>query len=153
LENAGDLLDEADLLLSRGHYARTYFLAHIACEEMAKAPMLFRVASELALDLPQDWRKIDRRLRNHRDKIRNVLTMDYFMSEIRPDDSDYHKYEADLANVPLLNEAKNDSLYCRGGRRRFHQPFNAHRSTKRRDVGSSETSSASGVRYPAPEDA
>lgn len=73
--------------------------------------MLFRVASELALDLPQDWRKIDRRLRDHRDKIRNVLTMDYFMSEIRPDDSDYHTYEADLANVPLLNEAKNDSLY------------------------------------------
>jgi AbiV family abortive infection protein len=111
LANAGELLDEAELLLENEHYARAYFLAHIACEEMAKSPMFYRVACELALDLSTDWRKLDRRLRDHQDKIRNVLTMDYFQSEIRADDSDLRDYEEDLAKVPVHNEAKNDSLY------------------------------------------
>jgi AbiV family abortive infection protein len=101
LANAGELLDEPELLLENEHNARAYFLAHIACEEMAKSPMLYRVACELALDLAPDWRKLDRRPRDHQDKIRNVLTMDYFQSEIRADDSDPKDYEEDLAKVPF----------------------------------------------------
>jgi AbiV family abortive infection protein len=111
LENARELLDEADLLLENEHHARAYFLAHIACEEMAKAPMFYRTACELALDLSPDWRKLDRRLRDHKAKIRNVLMMDYFESEVRPDNSDVRKLEEDLAQVPLHNQAKNESLY------------------------------------------
>jgi AbiV family abortive infection protein len=51
LANAGELLDEAELLLENEHYARAYFLAHIACEEMAKSPMFYRVACERSIFL------------------------------------------------------------------------------------------------------
>jgi AbiV family abortive infection protein len=110
LANASELLDEAELLLENEHYARAYFLAHIACEEMAKSPILNRAACELALELPPDWRKLDKRLRDHRGKIRKVLTMDYFQSEIRVDDSDVKDFAEDLERVPLYNQAKNDRL-------------------------------------------
>jgi AbiV family abortive infection protein len=122
LANARELLDEADLLLQNGYHARAYFLAHIACEEMAKAPMLYGVACELALDLSPDWPKLDRRLRDHRAKIRNVLTMDYFKSEIRADNSDVSDFEEDLARIPLYNQAKNDSLYAGLAAEGFVQP-------------------------------
>jgi hypothetical protein len=74
---------------------------------LARRRLHYRVACELALDLAPDWRKLDRRPRDHQDKIRNVLTMDYFQSEIRADDSDLKDYAEDLAKVPFHNRAKN----------------------------------------------
>jgi|SRR5829696_7426501 len=111
IANARELLEEADLLSENEHYARAYFAAHIACEEMAKAPMLHRAAYELTLGLSPDWRKLDRRLRDHEEKIRNVFTMEYFQSDVRPDNSDLTAYQEDLDRVPLENQAKNHSLY------------------------------------------
>ena len=122
LANAHELVDEAELLLKNGHYARAYFHAHIACEEMAKSPMLYRAACELALELSPAWERLDRRTRDHSAKIENVLTMDYLHSEIRPDNSDFRKYEEDLARIPLHNQAKNDSLYAGLGEHGFVRP-------------------------------
>jgi hypothetical protein len=85
---------------------------------LARRRLHYRVACELALLAP-DWRKLDRRPRDHQDKIRNVLTMDYFQSEIRADDSDLKDYAEDLAKVPFHNQAKNQVTPARAGRGRW----------------------------------
>jgi AbiV family abortive infection protein len=111
LQNARDLLDEAEVLHEHGHYARAYFLAHIACEEMAKSPMLYRTACELTIGRVPDWKALDRRFRDHTAKIRSVLTMDYMHTPRRADDSDVAEFYADLDRIPSYRAAKNDSLY------------------------------------------
>ena len=40
LKNAGELLDEADLLLKYGHAARAFFLGYTAFEELAKSQVV-----------------------------------------------------------------------------------------------------------------
>jgi AbiV family abortive infection protein len=99
-----------------------------ACEEMAKSPMLYRVACEIALDIHPDWEKLDKRLRDHQEKIRGVLTMDYFQSDIRAGDQDYKDYLEDLERVPDYNQAKNDSLYVGLTDEGFAGPSNSFRS-------------------------
>jgi hypothetical protein len=56
--------------------ARAYFLAHIACEELGKLPILAHLAVALKLGNAVDWKRVDRQLRSHDEKIKRVLFMD-----------------------------------------------------------------------------
>jgi AbiV family abortive infection protein len=68
VQNAEELLDECDLLMKHGRYARAVALGLVALEEMGKLPMLAgspRYGSDA-----EKWRKrFWRRFRNHREKI------------------------------------------------------------------------------------
>jgi AbiV family abortive infection protein len=108
--NATDLLDEADLLRKEGRCARAYFLAHIACEELGKLPVLTTLAVSLRMGHPVDWRKIDRVLRSHEGKIKQVLFMDSIVGQGGLEEG-VRSYEEDVARLRMYTDMKNASLY------------------------------------------
>jgi AbiV family abortive infection protein len=112
LENARELVEEAELLLSNARFARAYALAHLACEEMAKLPMLLRAATDTLMGEEFDWPKLQRRLRSHHAKIRNILFTDYLVDQDVEGDADLKRLSEDLKRVPTYNKLKNWSLYA-----------------------------------------
>ncbi len=50
LKNAGELIEEADLLLKHGHAARAYFLGYAAFEELAKSQVVADYFSDQVAD-------------------------------------------------------------------------------------------------------
>lgn len=74
LENAGELLAEASLLLEHGHMARAYFLAVLCIEEAGKALQAFE-AQNRNLSNPAVCTKIKAGLGNHAQKINYALNM------------------------------------------------------------------------------
>ncbi|GMQ52522.1 AbiV family abortive infection protein [Halopseudomonas aestusnigri] len=112
LRNAESLFAESRLLYKHGFFSRSYTLAHICCEELAKIPMLVGTGLDLANGEEVDWKKLFRRLTAHKEKIEAMHANDYFRSEIRADESDLKRYEEALKAIPHLNNMKNNSLYA-----------------------------------------
>lgn len=111
LENARELVEEAEILLSNERFARAYSLAHLASEEMAKIPMLVRAATDTLGGLEFNWAKLGRRLRNHAAKIKNILFVDFFHDPNTENDTDIKRLIEDLRRTPNYNKLKNWSLY------------------------------------------
>lgn len=65
LQNAGELLAEAELLFQHKRFARTYTLAHLSSEELAKLPLLASVGVSLVNGGTINWKKLDKKLRSH----------------------------------------------------------------------------------------
>ena len=65
IENADDLLSEADLLLELNHHARAFFLATIAAEELGKIHLCLDIMSGQQV-APGHWKKA---WTNHREKL------------------------------------------------------------------------------------
>lgn len=112
MENAMDLFADALLMLENRRHARAYALAHLAWEEAARLPMLFRAGQDLLCGFPVDWKKLRSRLSDHRSKISGNAHRAYFLSDPRPDDSDVAEFESDLQRVNEMNKRKNSSLYA-----------------------------------------
>ncbi len=104
LNNARALVEEAEILLGHQRYARAYALSHLASEELAKLPMLVRAAVEVACGVSVDWKRLDKRLRDHVEKADMAMDMDFLSGRMPPED--YLDTKA-----PQLNRLKNDSLY------------------------------------------
>jgi AbiV family abortive infection protein len=122
LSNAEELIEEAGILFSNNKFPRSFALAHLACEELAKLPILNTAALNLLIGEKNDWRKINRRLTSHTEKLQVSAGMDYMWDEVHPDDSDVHQYEKDLRSIPDFNNFKNGSLYSGFFREVFVQP-------------------------------
>lgn len=112
LANAEGLVNEAEILFTHQKYPRAFALAHLACEELAKLPMLNTASLNLLIGENNDWHKIGRRLVSHSEKLQLTAHMDYMWDEVHLDDSDVRKYEKSLAAIPKLNNLKNASLYA-----------------------------------------
>ena len=112
LRNSRDLLRDAELLFENDRFPRAYVLAHLAAEEVAKLPMLVRAGLELAMGRDVDWRKLNRRLRDHGEKIDGIHTLWYFQEEVRLDDSDLERYRQRLRGTKAMLAAKNVGLYA-----------------------------------------
>jgi AbiV family abortive infection protein len=121
LGNAVDLLNEAEILRRDQRCARAYFLAHIACEELGKLPILLALATSQQHGFPVDWKKIDRVLRSHGSKIRQVLFMDSLFGEDGLAAGE-KSYEADLKRLRTYTDMKNASLYSFYLDGTFHMP-------------------------------
>ena len=122
--NAVDLLDEADILRSNERCARAYFLTHIACEELGKLPILTTAAVAHRLGHDVDWRRIDRVLRSHSSKIKQVLFIDSIVGGQGLAEGKA-AYEADLKRMRLYIDMKNASLYSFAVEGRFGRPLEA----------------------------
>jgi AbiV family abortive infection protein len=122
--NAVDLLEEADILRSTERCARAYFLTHIACEELGKLPILTTAAVAQQLGHDVDWRRIDRVLRSHDSKIKQVLFIDSVVGGQGLADGKA-AYEADLKRMRLYTDMKNASLYSFAVEGRFGRPLEA----------------------------
>jgi AbiV family abortive infection protein len=111
LQNAMELVEEAELLLANGRFARAYSLSHLACEEIAKIPMLVRAATDKILGRDVDWQKLNRRLRSHTEKITGIFFVDYLIDPNIENDQDLKILQKSLDMVKDFNMLKNQSLY------------------------------------------
>lgn len=125
LANAKDLLAEAELLYEHEMCARAFLLAHIACEEVGKLPVLIYAAVGERIGHEVDWKRIDRVLRSHSAKMKQVLFMDslrHAPGDIRAQEESYRD---DLERLPVYNDFKNASLYSFYADGRFWRPSEA----------------------------
>jgi AbiV family abortive infection protein len=108
--NAVHLLEEADILRASDRCARAYFLAHIACEELGKLPVLVTAAVSRRMGHEVDWRRIDRVLRSHGSKWKQVLFMDSVVGQEGVVEGE-KSYQEDIARLRGYLDLKNSSLY------------------------------------------
>jgi AbiV family abortive infection protein len=114
IRQRGALLEEADLLRKHDKCARAYFLAHIACEELGKLPVLVATAVSVWMQADIDWQRIDRVLRSHEAKIKQVLFMDSLQGG--PGLAEGTKtYDEDVRRMRTYTDFKNASLYSHVG--------------------------------------
>jgi len=122
LNNARELLEEADLLSENKKFARAYSLAHLACEELAKIIMVSRVAYEVARGKNIDWKRVNRRLRNHKEKIKDILALDFLYSSKTENNEDVKNFYKDIKMTKYYNDFKNYSLYTSLIGDKFYKP-------------------------------
>jgi len=72
LQNARELLEESQILLTQGKYARAYFLSAIAIEELGKHIMLVSLAIRIVLG-NVNWNNFWKRFRDHKSKTLTFL--------------------------------------------------------------------------------
>lgn len=71
LGNAQELCDESEILHKHGKFARSFALSHFAREEFGKSFMSFRVLVDVSAGVKVDWKKLNRRFRDHKQKLLN----------------------------------------------------------------------------------
>ncbi len=122
MENAQDLIEEAELLLKNNKYARAFALAHLASEELVKFNLLIPVAVELARDHSVNWNEIGSRLTNHHVKIRGAILLDFIRNP--PQDGVYQTsaLSQQMSTSKKLNDMKNYSLYTSQIGQEFFKP-------------------------------
>jgi AbiV family abortive infection protein len=103
--NAVELVNEAELLLQHGHYARCCFLSQIAGEEFGKSFMALTFIPRVGLK-KADWSKFWRRFRSHKDKAQGIHFFENFAShyELEPP-------ERIVETVSMMETGKMLSLY------------------------------------------
>ena len=111
VQNAGELLEEAELLVRNGRYARSFFLARIALEEVMK-PILFSFAG-VALVTRRDpnWAGLDQALRAHTVKMRYALQSFAAVMELLGNPLPEGALDQMMDHVHELNRRKNEALY------------------------------------------
>lgn len=110
-ENACELIEDAELLFGHKRYARSYTLAHLASEELAKLPTLALAAMDLTNGISVDWKKLDEQLRSHCSKLRGLLFLDFLGTDIDPNTKEIVLPGKNVSRVELFNDLKNASLY------------------------------------------
>jgi AbiV family abortive infection protein len=105
LRNAEDLLGEADILLSKMRYARSYFLACAAIEEVGKAYSAFSARSRNLHNLGTA-NTIKKSFEDHRSKIISA-----FICYLSTDGITKEKTSLFLQTVPALEAGREKSMY------------------------------------------
>lgn len=85
LQNAIDLIEDAECLLKQGRWARSAFLSNIAIEELGKYLMIMGAIGNLIAG-QIDWRKFWKRFVSHREKTGNVFLFDAALSPSQEDE-------------------------------------------------------------------
>jgi chorismate-pyruvate lyase len=96
------------VLLHGGQPPRVYALAVLACEEVAKLPMLTRAGADTALGRPVNWKRLEERLRSHSEKLASLAMMNVFLGDL-PDNP------AELRNSHLCRSRWQFRFSHRGG--------------------------------------
>lgn len=110
--NAEQLISESRLLLDGNAYARSFSLAHFAREELAKVGMLEAAGTKLIAGHKVDFRKLSKRLTDHKEKLRSEFTEAMIMAAgagITELAEDIAKFGSHMVNY--RNDNKNSSLY------------------------------------------
>ena len=110
LKNAQDLCDEAEILHKHDKFARSFALSHFAREEFGKCFMLFRALVDVASGQKVDWKKLNRRFRDHKQKLVNdcVISASMFGSELKAHGL---PLEDVFSGINFKNDRKNNCLY------------------------------------------
>ena len=110
LRNAQELCDESEILHEHGKFARSFALSHFAREEFGKCFMLFRVLVDVTAGVRVDWKKLNRRFRDHKQKLVNdsAISTSLFGKEWK--DSGL-PLDMLFAGIDFKNDRKNSCLY------------------------------------------
>lgn len=121
MRNAQELCDEAEILHEHRKYARSFALSHFAREEFGKSLMLFRVLVDVSAGVKVDWKKLNRRFRDHKQKIVNdsAISAALFGQELKNQDL---PLEMLFSGTDLKNDRKNRCLYTDWQDDRFSLP-------------------------------
>lgn len=121
VDNARELVEEAEILLNHQRFARAYTLAHLAIEEMAKPAFLIDAAMQVLNGESIGWSDL-RSMRNHIRKIEAGILWSYFDDFIKGELRAGDRLKESAGRVSLYNSMKNWSLYagCMDGE--FVQP-------------------------------
>ncbi|HHF3271739.1 TPA: AbiV family abortive infection protein [Vibrio diabolicus] len=122
--NAQQLCTESKLLHEHQMYARSFALSHFSREEFAKAMMLYRTAIEVKCGLKVDWKRLNRRFRDHKQKLVNdrlMSAMIYGLAGVDPSDG-AKVLSGSMAGIEFSNNRKNECLYVDWSSGDFHLP-------------------------------
>ncbi|MDA1677033.1 AbiV family abortive infection protein [Bacillus cereus group sp. TH152-1LC] len=109
-ENAKELIEESEILLTNERFARSYTLSHIASEELSKLPILFRVATDIHFKIKVDWKNVNKDLRDHEGKLRRKFMQQQILSNPKGINDALLNFIKEKAKH--YNTLKNDSLYA-----------------------------------------
>lgn len=111
LRNAQELCDESELLHNNVKYARSFALSHFSREELGKSFMLFRALIDVSTGVKVDWKKLNRRFRDHKQKLVNdaAISLFLFASEL---DKQKQSPEFLFYLIDAKNDLKNRCLYA-----------------------------------------
>ncbi|ELP3505730.1 AbiV family abortive infection protein [Vibrio vulnificus] len=122
--NAQQLCTESKLLHEHQMYARSFALSHFSREEFAKALMLYRTAIEVKCGIKVDWKRLNRRFRDHKQKLINDRLMSALICSLADTDpSDgVNIFNSSMAGIEFSNNRKNECLYVDWNNGYFHLP-------------------------------
>ena len=110
--NARGLLRESEILFENKAFPRSYTLAHIAREEIAKCKILYAAGRRLASGVEVDWKLTMRRLRDHKSKLRQETVGNSILAAMLGDEEGFEKIVGGAsASSEKKNDDKNNSLY------------------------------------------
>lgn len=118
LSNAEELLEESEILLEHKKHTRAFTLTHLAAEEIFKLPALLTAASDTYRGKVVKWKKLDKRMRDHKMKIRSNLIFERMISNPK----EFPNFEDIKKQAEKLNELKNNSLYAGFHKGKFIKP-------------------------------
>ncbi|MBS4011378.1 MAG: AbiV family abortive infection protein [Roseovarius sp.] len=122
-ENARELLEEADILISASRHARAYALLYTACEELGKFSVLELAAARILQDNPPNWKRLWQRFRSHDSKAAQLEIQIMRLSLSHCDEDDFPKLAETLFGNGLI--IRNSSLYVDlGPDGQFRKPSN-----------------------------
>jgi AbiV family abortive infection protein len=112
LQNSAELLAEAELLFQHKRFARTYTLAHLSSEELAKLAILAAYGVRLVNGETISWTKLDEKIRSHMTKLKGLLFVDLLGTGIDPMAKSIQVHKESMSRIELFNTLKNVSLYA-----------------------------------------
>ncbi len=110
LQNAIDLVIDAEVLQSAGRYARAFFLAQIATEELGKYCLLVSQAVN-AVHGSLSWKEFRKGFRNHNQKTRKLLLFENLYNVVNRKGHHLLLTQKDGEMADLQDQAKMLSLY------------------------------------------
>ena len=122
LQNSAELLAEAELLFQHKKFARTYTLAHLSSEELAKLPILAAYGVRLVNGKTVNWKQLDKKLRSHKTKLKGLLFVDLLGTSIDPKAKSIQVHQESMSRIELFNTLKNASLYAGVFQGELHKP-------------------------------
>lgn len=121
-ENAKELIEESYLLFNNKRFARSYALAQIAHEELAKLPIIYQESSRSFFKEKHDWKSFYKRLRNHKAKNKqNFVFYQMMLREIEEANLNFTT-EKMQGHLEYVNHMKNISLYADVKNNRYTKP-------------------------------
>jgi len=126
LENAEELIKEANLLLKNKYYARAYTLFHLSIEEVGKSSILMEACIFGTCSTLSQSNNLLKEIRDHKLKTKRSLRIDYMLASLVKQNSlkkilMNNMYSQGLA-INKINDLKNYSLYVSYLNNTFKKP-------------------------------
>ncbi|MEH7745339.1 AbiV family abortive infection protein [Neobacillus drentensis] len=121
LDNAKQLLEEAEILYKYERYARVYTLSHLAFEELAKILILASAPGKIQKVNQYNWRLVNQELRDHISKLNSSVQFNLEHEEHFLKITGKEEMVLDEI-IKKMNQLKNDSLYVSNQNRNFQKP-------------------------------